>query len=483
MRNNYDLIVIGAGSGGLTAAQFAARLGVKVALVEKSRIGGDCTWTGCVPSKALLKAAKMAQAVRTAHDYGICAAGPPQVDMARVCDYIRRAIAEIYRHETPEHLAEEGLEVIFGAAHFLDAHTIRVGEQQLTAKKFIIATGAHPFIPPIPGLAEVSYLTYLQIFDNDRLPERFMVIGAGPIGSEIAQAYQRLGSQVTLIDFGLLPREEPEVAEVMKKVFAREGLTFIEGLVSAARQEGKEIVLDVNAREIRGDMLLVAVGRAPVVNGLDLDKAGVSCSARGIPVDKYLRTNVKHIYAVGDCIEGNYQFTHFAGWQGFQAVRNALLPLNDRGFLEAMPWTTFTEPEVAHVGLTEVEAREKFGDEAQVTCWNLDRVDRAVAENNTDGFIKVVHRKNGKVLGTTIVAERAGEMITEYTLAIQRGLKLFDLANVMHVYPTYSMATMRLAATVTTDKVMGGLLGKILRFLAGGREINNHTLAQINKSR
>jgi pyruvate/2-oxoglutarate dehydrogenase complex dihydrolipoamide dehydrogenase (E3) component len=471
MTDTYDLIVIGAGSGGLTAARFAARLGVKVALIEKDRVGGDCTWTGCVPSKALLKAAKMAHATRTAADYGICNGGgePPQVNMSRVRDYVKQAIVDIYQHETPEQLRREEMDVIIGAARFLDARTIQVCERTLTAKKFIITTGAHPFVPNVPGLQDVPYLTYLQLFDNDCLPERFIVMGAGPIGAEIAQAYQRLGSQVTLIDIGLLPREEPEVAEVMGKIFAREGIQFVEGLVTAVRQEGAEIVLNVEQQEFRADMLLVAVGRMAVVDGLDLDKAGVSYSLNGIPVDKYLRTNVKHIYAAGDCVAGNYQFTHLAGWQAFQAARNALLPGNDRGFREVMPWTTFTEPEVAHVGLTEAQAREKFGEAVRVTRWNLDRVDRAVCENDRDGFIKVVHKKNGKLLGVTIVAGRAGEAITEFVLALQRGLKLFDLANFIHVYPTYSMATMQLAAEVTTDQVLSGLSGKVLRGLAGVR--------------
>jgi len=477
MSDKYDVIVIGGGTAGLTAAGFAARLGVKVALISKGPLGGDCTWTGCVPSKALLKVAKVAHTMRTAPEYGISANGnSPHIDMGRVRDYIRKAIADVYQHETPDHLVNQGIEIINGAARFLDAHTIQVGEQMLQAKKFIITTGAKPFIPNIPGLQDVPYLTYLELFDNDQLPEHLIVMGAGPIGVEIAQAYRRLGSQVTLIDVGILPNEEPEVAEVMGKVFTREGIQFVEGLVTScflgkshARQEGKDIVININEHECRGDMLLVAVGRVGVVEGIDLDKAGVAYSAKGIRVDKYLRTNVKHIYTAGDCIEDNHQFTHVAGWQAFQAVRNALLPLNDKGFNNVVPWVTFTDPEVAHVGLTETQAREKFGAKTQVTLWKLDRVDRAVAENDRDGFIKVIHKKNGKVLGATIVAERAGEVINEYAIAIQRGFKLYDLANVIHAYPSYSMSTMRLSAEVATDIVMDGFVGTVLRTLAGGK--------------
>jgi len=460
MTDNYDIIIIGAGTAGLTAAEFAAQLKARVALVEKGRVGGDCTWTGCVPSKALLKAAKVAHQARTAAGFGVDT-GPPTVDMDRVRAYVKQAINDVYQHETPEVLANKGIDVISGAARFSDPHTIQVNGRALTARKFIITSGAHPLVPPVPGLDEVPYLTHMQIFDNDRLPERLLVMGAGPIGSELAQAYGRLGSRVTLIDVGLLPLEEPEVSDVMGKVFAREGIQFVEGLVTAARQEGAEIVLNVEAQECRGDMLLVAVGRAPNVDGLGLDRIGVAYSKKGIEVDKVLRTNLKHIYAAGDCVAGNYQFTHFAGWQAFQAARNALLPANSSGFNDVVPWTTFTDPEVAHVGLTETEAREKYGDGVRVTTWPMERTDRAVAENDRDGFIKVIHKKNGKVLGATIVAARAGEVITEFALAIQRGLKLFDLANFIHVYPTYSLPVMRMSGQAVIGALLDGWLGPL----------------------
>lgn len=458
----YDLIVIGAGTGGLTAAEFAAQLEARVALVEQDRLGGDCTWTGCVPSKALLKVAKVAHEARTADTYGLLIE-PPKVDMSRVRVYVQQAMAEVYQHETPAQLTAKGIEVVIGTARFLDPHTIRVGERTLSAKKFIITTGAQPAVPPVLGLDSVPYLTNRQLFENDRLPERLLVMGAGPVGTEMAQAYARLGAQVTLIGPGLLPKEEPEVAEVMGRVFAREGIKFVPGLVSAARMAGEEIVLSVDETERRGDMLLVAAGRSPNVAGLALEQAGVTYSATGIPVDTYLRTNVKHIHAAGDCVEGNYRFTHFAGWQAFQAARNALLPLKAGGFSDVVPWTTFTDPEVAHVGLTEAEARQKYGAAVKVTYRPIHRADRAVAENDRDGFIKVVHRPNGKLLGATIVAARAGEAITEFALALKRGLKLIDLAQFIHVYPTYSTPVMRLAGQVTIDGLLEGTWGGLIR--------------------
>jgi len=468
MTDRYELVIIGAGSGGLAAAGFAAKLGAKVALVEKERIGGDCTWTGCVPSKALLKVAKVAHQIRTANDYGVCVE-QPAVDMAKVRGYVRQAIESIYQHETPDRLGEQGIEVVMGAARFLNAHTIQVSERALSAKKFIIAIGARPFIPSVPGLPAVPYLTYEQIFENTHLPDRLIVMGAGPIGAEIAQAYQRLGSQVTLIDIGLLPREEPEVAQVMSRVFAREGIQFIKGLVTAARQEGAKIILNVAEQEFRAEMLLVAVGRAPHMAGLDLERVGVRYSPKGIPVDSKLRTNVKHIYAAGDCVTDNHQFTHLAAWQGFQAARNALLPGSSQGFSDIVPRTTFTDPEVAHVGLTETQARDKYGDTVRVTYWNIDRVDRAVCENDQEGFIKVVHKKDGSLLGATVVAKRAGEAITEFVLALDHSLKLADLAGTIHVYPTYSTPVQQLAAEVATDNFLRSLLGRVVQALISSK--------------
>lgn len=477
--HTYDLIIIGAGSGGLTAAEFAARLGIRVALVEKARLGGDCTWTGCVPSKALLKAANVAYQARTAAQYGILT-GPPQTDMGRVRAYVRQAIGQIYRHETPDELAGKGINVVTAAARFVSGHAVRVNNQTLTAKKFIIATGAHPYIPPVPGLSNVPYLTYRNIFDNDRLPGRLLVMGAGPVGVELAQAYRRLGASVTLIDAGLLPQEEPEAVEALGHAFAREGIRFVPGLVTAARQAGLEIVLTVAGQEIYGDMLLVATGRLPNVAGLGLEQAGVGYSARGIRVDKYLRTDAKHIFAVGDCVQGNYQFTHLAGWQAVQAVRNALLPGFSRGFSQVVPRITFTDPEVAQVGLTEAEARARFGNGVRVALWPMSRTDRAITQNARDGFIKIIHRKNGKLLGATIVAGQAGEIIAEYALALKRGLKLFDLANVIHPYPTYSVATMQLAGQVVVDNLLTGASGKLLRKLAGGRSTPRGAAAAVH---
>jgi pyruvate/2-oxoglutarate dehydrogenase complex dihydrolipoamide dehydrogenase (E3) component len=463
--DNYDLVIIGAGSGGLTAAGFAAQLGAKVALVEKHRVGGDCTWTGCVPSKALLKAAKIAHETRVAAHYGIIAA-PPQTDMTKVRDYVRGSIHKVYQHEAPEELQHQGIEVVLATARFLDAHTIQAGDRTLKAKYFLLCTGAHPLLPPIQGLNEVPYITYEQIFDNDKLPTRMIVIGAGPIGMEMAQAYQRLGASVSVVGERLLPKEEIEVQEVMSKVFEREGLQFVWGRAVAAHKDGAEIVITTDkGGAARGELLFVASGRRPTVKGLELEKAGVNYNDKGIPVDDQLRTNVKNIYAAGDVV-GGYQFTHFAGWQAFQAVRNALLPGSSSGFSDIVPWVTFTDPEVAHVGMTEAQARAKHGDDVRIHRWEMSRTDRAVCENDEEGFIKVISKKDGALLGATIVAGRAGETIAEFVVALKNNLKVGDLSASIHAYPTYSTAVQQLSAGIAIENFLSSTSGKVIRGLS-----------------
>ena len=470
--NVYDLIIIGAGSGGLTAAKFAATLGAKVALVEKRRIGGDCTWTGCVPSKALLKAAKVAHEVRTGAHFGVPSSFPA-VDMSRVSAYIQEAIARVYEQETPEALEREGIEVVMGEARFVDPNTILAGERTLSGKNFLIAVGAHPVLPDLPGLQETPFFTYETFFDNDRLPDRLLVLGAGPIGLEMAQAYQRLGAQVTVVGDELLPKDEPEVQSVLRRVLEREGVRFVSGRVKQVSHANGIITAQVGEERVHGEMLLVATGRAPNSEGLDLEKAGVTYSSKGILVNERLQTNIKHIYVAGDCA-GGYQFTHFAGWQAFQAARNALLIGSSGGFSEVVPWCTFTDPEVAHVGLTEAEARAKYGDSVRTLHRDAARNDRAVCENDLDGFIKIVHLPDGRILGATIVAARAGEMIAEFALALQHKLKLSDLAATIHAYPTYSSAIQILASEEAIREAFSGFGGKLVKTLSGLPKTPHH---------
>lgn len=464
MPARYDLAIIGAGAGGLIAADFALRLGAKTALIEKDRIGGDCTWTGCVPSKTLLKIAKVAQHVREASRYGITSQ-PPSIDMAKVHDYVQGSVEQIYQGTTPEALRAKGIDVYLGGARFLDAHNLSAGETPLQAKFFLIATGANPVVPNISGLHDVPFVTYHQIFDIRVMPRSLIVVGGGPVGTEIAQAYRRLGAEVTVIADTLLPREDEDARELMERVFAAEGIRRVKCRAKSARQESDAIVVSTEAGEARGDLLLIAAGRKPNIDRLDLEKAGVKYSGKGIAVDDELRTSASHIYAAGDVL-GGYEFSHLAGWQAFQAVRNALLPGHSSGQTDIIPWVTFTDPEVAHVGLGEHQARSRFGDDLKVHRLPIEKIDRAVCEDDRNGFIKILAKSDGSIVGATIVGERAGEAITEIVLAMKHGLTAGEIAGTIHPYPTYSTGVQLLTTEIAIEKRLSGTSGKIIRRLS-----------------
>jgi pyruvate/2-oxoglutarate dehydrogenase complex dihydrolipoamide dehydrogenase (E3) component len=462
------LVIIGAGSAGLTAAGFAVQLEARVALMEKHRVGGDCTWTGCVPSKTLLKVAKVAHQTRTADHYGLTSI-EPEVNLKSVMAHVRAVVADVYQAESPAALRADGIDVFLGAARFLAPHTLLVGETTLTARCVLIATGAHQFIPPIVGLEDVDFLTYESVWDLEVLPCHLLVVGAGPIGCEMAQAFRWLGGRVTLVASRdrVLPRDDPDASRVLGEMFEAEGIDVrCNARVRRAWQDDSGIhLVAAGGEELVGDGLLIVTGRRPNVDGLDLEKAGVVYSVAGIQVDDRLRTSQPHVYAAGDCI-GGYQFTHYAGWQAFMAVRNGLLPGTSKGMVDYVPWTTFTNPEVAHVGLTEEQARNKLGDQVMTCEWPMRQVDRARAEGEIAGFIKLIHREDGTLLGATIVAERAGEMIHEWIVALEHGLKVGDLSSAIHVYPTYSTTSMQAAAAIRLKQLLSGKSGRIVRGLA-----------------
>jgi pyruvate/2-oxoglutarate dehydrogenase complex dihydrolipoamide dehydrogenase (E3) component len=466
----YDLVVLGAGSAGLTGAAFAAKLGARVALVEARRVGGDCTWTGCIPSKALIKVARIAHDVRRAAEMGLAEAAPA-ADMRRVREWIRSAVADVYSRETPRLLTADGIEVIDHAAEFVDAHTVRAGDRVLRARRFVIATGARPAIPSVAGLADVPYVTHEAIFDVDRLPAHLVVLGAGPIGVEIAQAYRRLGAAVTVVGETLLPREDGEARAALLRVLLDEGVRVVSGRAVGARRFGAEVELDTSAGSVRGDLLLVAAGRQPNVAGLALDRAGVLHDATGIRVDRWLRTSVPHVYAAGD-VTGGPQFTHYAAWQCFRAVRNALLPGRAPGMTDVVPRVTFTDPELAHVGTTEDEARAARRGRIVVHHMPLRVADRAVCDGERSGFVKVVATPRGRILGATVVASRAGEMIGEFAIAMEHGLRVRALASTIHAYPTWSSALQQVESRAAVDGFLASIPGRMaLRWgwLRGGR--------------
>jgi pyruvate/2-oxoglutarate dehydrogenase complex dihydrolipoamide dehydrogenase (E3) component len=465
-RPEYDLAIIGAGAAGLIAARFAAQLGARVLLAERDRIGGDCTWTGCVPSKSLIRVAKAAHEIRTAQRFGIDDASCT-VDMSQVRDYVQRKVQQIYQPTSPEALEREGIKVLLGPASFESGRALRIGARSVAARRYLVCTGATPVTPSLPGLARTPHFTYHDIFDHPQLPASLLVIGGGPLGMELAQAFQRLGSQVTIVAPRLLPHDDPEAADVLQRVFEREGIRWLQGRAIAVRQESAGVVVVSDATgEAHAENLLVAAGRRPNLEGLALDRAGVAYSDQGIPVDERLRTNVAHIYAAGDVLGGE-QFSHVAGWQAFEATRNALLPGSSSGRPNPMAWVTFTDPEVAQVGMSEAAARQRLGQAIAVTRWDIARVDRAKCDDDEDGFIKLVSDRHGVLIGATIVASRAGEMSGELSLAIAHGLRVGDVATAVHAYPTYATALQQIASQVATARFTSSVTGRVVARLLG----------------
>ena len=473
--DTYDLTIIGGGSAGLVLAVAGAKLGKKTALVEKHRIGGDCLWTGCVPSKALLKAAKVANYIRDAEKYGITSTDATP-DWQRVMEYVhgtQHVIEE--EHDNPERFREMGVDVIFGNGHFESSDTFVVEDTEndqprtLKSKRFVISTGSRPVAPSIPGLETCDYLDSETVWELEDFPERLLVVGAGPIGIELGQAFHRLGADVTIAQRSgrLLTKEDVDVSEQMLGYLREEGITIrlntnIAQVVQ--HQESTNVTFSDNENrttEETFDKILIAAGRAPNVEGLELDKIGVRVGKRGIEVNNKLQTNIKNIYAAGDVI-GHYLFTHVAAFQAQLLIRNIFFPLSNTINYGVVPWTTFCDPEVARCGLTEAEAREKYGD---VDVFTLDQhdVDRAVAEGETHGFSKVIAtRWTGKILGVHLVGANAGEVVHEYVLAMQQGIPLRKLSGMIHVYPTHSSSTWRVAGKWFSESTLIRTLRKLL---------------------
>lgn len=460
MVERFDLAVIGAGSAGLGAATFAARIGARVALVERSRVGGDCTWFGCVPSKTLLAEAARAQRNRDALT--------SDQRFAQVRSLVVETISRVAESETPELLARQGITVVPGDAAFLDSQTIQVGARRIRARRIIISTGSEPVVPEIPGLAETVFLTYREVFDLDKLPGHLLVLGGGPIGLELGQAFGRLGARVTIIERGpsLFPSADPEALALLTERLSAEGLRIITGAsVRSVRQTESAVVLATDSEDITGDTFLVAVGRRPNLAGLGLERAGVVTERGAVRVNSSLQTSQPHIYAAGDTI-GSFQFTHYAGWQGVIAARNALLPGSSQGLRAHVPWTIFTDPEIGQVGLTERQARQRFGRRCHVHRWPMARVDRAQTLGQIDGFIKLITTERGLLLGGTVVGAETASIINELALAIDRSLRVDDVAAAMHTYPTYGFGLQQASAEAMFKRLGSGLSGMALRLLA-----------------
>lgn len=471
---DYDLGILGGGAAGLTAAAGSAQFGAKTVLVEKAgKLGGDCLHFGCVPSKTLIRTAGVWSLARRAKEFGLPEVGLPPVSLAAVMDRVRSVVDTIQEHDSPERFCKLGAEVRFGAPRFLDDHTVCVDGDRLTARAWIVATGSGPSLPPVEGLSEVPYWTNETVFSQTELPGHLLILGGGPIGVEMAQAFRRLGSNVTVVEFAdqLLGAEDPDIAAIVRSRLEAEGVKVLTGAKALkAAAVNSSILLRVAPSigegepwTVEGDALLVAAGRKPNVEGLDLHAAGVSFSPRGIPADARMRTNVPHIYACGD-VNGVFPFTHVAGYEAGIALANAVLRLPRKADYTKVPWCTYTDPEVASIGLNEKRAKAA-GIGYRVLEAPFREVDRALAEGETDGKIKVLVGPSGGLLGCQIAGHHAGELIHEWVAAIHGGVKLSTLAGAIHAYPTLAEISKKAAGSYYSEKLFSDRTKKILRFL------------------
>ena len=463
-----DICVIGAGTGGLVVAAGASQLGAKTVLIESHRMGGDCLNTGCVPSKALLAAAHAATDYRRAAAFGL-AQDAPRVDFAKVQAHVRGVIAAIAPNDSEERFTGLGVTVLREPGRFTGPSEVSVGETRIRARRFVVATGSMAFVPPVPGLGDLPYLTNETIFDIDRLPAHLLVMGGGPIGCELAQAFRRLGAQVSVVEMlEIMPKDDPELVAVVRQSLLDDGIALFEQhKVVGASESGANLVLEIEKdgmrRRLEGSHLLVAAGRRPQVADLGLENAGIAHSDKGIQVDARLRTTNRRAYAVGDVV-GGPQFTHLAAYHAGIVIRNALFRLPARVDLSALPWVTFTNPELAHVGSSEAAARAQGP--IRLLRWPLAENDRAQAEHLHRGFIKIVTNMRGRILGADIVGPSAGEMIHFWTLAVSQKLKIGAVAGMIAPYPTLAEIGKRAAGNYYLPKLFGERTKRLVRFLA-----------------
>jgi pyruvate/2-oxoglutarate dehydrogenase complex dihydrolipoamide dehydrogenase (E3) component len=470
---DYDLGVIGGGAAGLTAAAGAAQFGAKTILIEKSdKLGGDCLHLGCVPSKALIRTAGVWTLARRLKEFGLPDLELAPVDLNKVMERVHAVVDKIQEQDSPERLCGLGAEVLFGHPQFFDDHSVKVNERNISAKAWIIATGSRPSIPPVDGIADVPYWTNETVFSQKKLPDSLIILGGGPIGLEMAQAFQRLGSQVTIIEFmdQILGPEDPDIAKMLMGRLEAEGIKILTDTKAVqVEKKGKKISLKLvpatgkgKAKNLEADALFTATGRRPNVEGLGLESAGVEFTTKGIRTDLRMRTNVSHIYACGD-VNGQFLFTHVAGYEGGVALTNICLHLPRRADYSKVPWCTYTDPEVASIGLNEKRAK-KEGVAYSVLEDSFEENDRALIEAEPFGKIKILVTPKGKLLGCQIIGAHAGELIHEWIPAFHGGLRLSTLAGAIHVYPTRSEISKKVAGNYFARKIFSDRTKKVLRF-------------------
>lgn len=468
---DYDLGIIGGGAAGLTAASGAARLGARTLLIEKeSKLGGDCLHYGCVPSKTLIHSAKAMHTIKSSHKFGLPQVEPVPVDFFLVRQRILDVISVIQQHDSEERFCRLGAKVEFGSARFVDEHSVKINNQRLSAAKWLIASGSSPGIPPIPDLDKISYITNKDIFYLDSLPKSMIILGGGPIAVEMAQAFSRLGTKVFVIQRSdqILSGEDRDIADELLDILKTEGVEFYLGAnVQGVQEKGgqKEVVIKQFAgseKKLSAECVLVALGRAPNTEGLDLENAGIEFGSKGIKVDARLRTSRKHIFAAGD-ITGDYQFTHAAGYEGGIVLANAVFRLPRKVDYTFMPWCIYTDPELASVGMNEKRAALAGID---YTVWTEEFAgnDRSLAMGNTSGKIKMILDNKEKIIGVQILGPGAGELINEWVAVLSGKVKLSTLASAVHPYPTLAEINKRVAGSYLAPKIFSKRIKKGLKF-------------------
>ncbi|MHA7774750.1 dihydrolipoyl dehydrogenase family protein [Roseibium sp. M-1] len=465
-----DICVIGAGSAGLSVAAAAAAFGVDVVLIEKGLMGGDCLNFGCVPSKALLAAAKAARSGSAADRFGIRFEGP-QIDFAKANDHVRQVIAAIEPHDSQERFEGLGVTVLRGEAEFTGADTVTMGGTEIRARRFVVATGSSPLVPPVPGLDQVPFLTNESLFELRDRPEHLAIIGGGPIGLEMAQAHRRLGSRVTVFEAqAALGKDDPDLAGIVLEQLRGEGIEILENTaVEGVAASGDGVTVsargpDGNALEIPASHLLVATGRAANVEGLGLDRAGIDHDRKGIRVDKGLRTSNRRVYAIGD-VAGGLQFTHVAGYQAGLVIRSILFRLPVSMNSDIVPWVSYTAPELGHVGLSEAAARARYGDRVKVLSADYAGNDRAQAEAKTIGRLKLIAGPRGRLLGAGIAGAEAGEIVNLLSLAISKSMTMKDLAGFIAPYPTLGELVRRAAISYYAEAPKNAWVRRVIALL------------------
>ncbi|MBL4762336.1 MAG: NAD(P)/FAD-dependent oxidoreductase [Gammaproteobacteria bacterium] len=469
---NPDILVIGGGAGGLVVTSGAAQLGRKVLLVEKEeKLGGDCLHYGCVPSKTLIKAGKVAHYMKHAAEFGLPAVNV-DVDMARVSQHIQRVIKTIQVHDEPERFEAYGAEVVFGSATFINQHEVAINGQIIRPKRVVIATGSSPLVPPIPGLKEAGYLTNIDVFSLQDLPKKLVVIGGGPIGIELAQAFARLGSEVTVVATTdhILPRDDAELADILHLGLQQESIQIITktrvdsvSLNTHENNANEKTMHLSNGNAITCDTIIVAIGRRPNTDELGLEAAGIKHNPRGIIVDAKMRTSLKHVYACGD-VCGPFPFTHMAEYQAGIIISNAVFRFPKKANYKVVPWVTYSDPELAQAGLSEQDAIDQ-NIQHEVLRFDFKDIDRAIAEVETRGRAKLIINKKGRILGASILGSHAGELIHEMALAIQKKMKVGDISALIHAYPTFIQVNRRTANSWYTAKLFNNKTRFIIRWI------------------